>query len=221
MILSKIYYRLHKMFSKPEERGEYSAGLWQDAVREKVFSLCENNQDKILEVGCGEGLLLSKIAGDGKYSYVCGVDIWKDILMRAQDRFKAGNISNVALVQADAASLPFKDNSFNTVVCINVFFNLPSEDVFQESLKEISKVCKKGGAVIFDIRNSRNVLLYLKYKLAKYYDETVKNLPLRAYNFNKIRVSLEKYGFEIENKVEIGFPYNRFSPIFVIKAKRK
>lgn len=220
-MFTKLYYFLHKKLSKPEERGEYSAGLWQDAVREKVFSLCEDNQCKILEVGCGEGLFLSKIAAAGKYSYIYGVDIWETILMRAQDRFEAGNINNAELTQADAASLPFKDNSFDTVVCINVFFNLPAEDAFQKSLKEISRVCKKGGAVIFDIRNSQNILLYLKYKLAKYYDETVKNLPLRTYNFNKVKASLEKCGFEIESRNAIGFPHNRLSPIFVIKAKRK
>lgn len=221
MILSKIYYWLHDKFSKPDERGEYSAGGWHDAVRRKVLSFCSEGKGKILEVGCGEGLFLNKVAASGKYSYVYGVDIWKDILIRAKNRFKSGNISNAGFVQADAVSLPFKDNSFDTVVCMNVFFNLPSDDLFQQSLKEISRVCKNGGEFIFDIRNSQNLLLHVKYKLAKYYDETVKNLPLRTYNYNKVMTSLKECGFEIKNREEIGFPYNRFSPIFVIKARRE
>lgn len=221
MILSKIYCWLHKKFSRPDERGEYSAGVWQNAVREKILSFCGAKQGKILEVGCGEGLFLSKIAKNKKYSMVCGVDIWRDILIRAGVRFKADGIKSVELAQADAAMLPFKDDVFDTIVCMNVFFNLPGNEAFQRSMEEISRVCRQGGDIIFDIRNSRNPLLKIKYKFAKYYDETVKDLPLRTYSFEFAKLNLEKYGFEITDKIEIGFPYNGLAPIFVIRAKRR
>ena len=61
-MIPKVYYWLHKKFSKPDERGEYSAGVWQDAVREKVFELCTFSSGKLLEVGCGEGLFLLKFS---------------------------------------------------------------------------------------------------------------------------------------------------------------
>ena len=116
MILAKIYYWLHKIFSKPDERGEYSAGVWQDAVRRKVLSFCLSKPGKILEVGCGEGLFLSKIASEGKYSSIYGIDIWMDILIRAKDRFKKDNIDSIELTQADAARLPFGNIVFDTRV---------------------------------------------------------------------------------------------------------
>ncbi|MBU4477822.1 MAG: class I SAM-dependent methyltransferase, partial [Candidatus Omnitrophica bacterium] len=174
-MFTKIYYFLHKKLSKPEERGEYSAGLWQDAVREKVFSLCKDNQGKILEIGCGEGLFLQRIAKDEKFSNVIGLDIWRDILSRCRNRLEDAAIGTVKLVQADAGRLPFKAAALDSVVCINVFFNLASEEVVCSVLEEIARVCKKGGTVIFDIRNSLNPLLFLKYKTARFYDATVKN----------------------------------------------
>ncbi len=221
-MIRKIYYRLHRKFSKPEERGEYSAGRWQDLVRENVFNLCRLDGKKILEIGCGEGLFLSKIARTKKNVVVVGMDIWKDILIRARQRMQSeGHGRNIELIQADAVSLPFADNIFDSVVCINVFFNLPGEEHVIKSLKEISRVLKKEGNVFFDIRNSLNPLLYFKYKLARYYDETVKNLPLRTYNLRKIKLYLEESGFKIARKIEIGFPQNQIAPIIVIQAQRK
>ncbi|MFH1459652.1 MAG: class I SAM-dependent methyltransferase [Candidatus Omnitrophota bacterium] len=220
-MIKKIYYFLHKMLSKKNERGEYSAGVWQHTVREQVIALCAQSTGKLLEVGCGEGLLLSEIAKLNHNLEIHGIDIWDEILERAQERFKAGNIQGVKLQQADAAKLPYADRYFDVVICINVFFNLPSDTIFRASLKEISRVCKENAIFIFDIRNCLNPLLYFKYKLARFYDETVANLPLRTYNFSKVQKNLAENGFSILKKINIGFPRNQFSPIFVIKAKKE
>lgn len=220
-IIKKLYYFLHKLVSKPEERGEYSAGIWQEAVRDTVFGFCQSKSGNMLEVGCGEGLFLEKIAKTTNNFKVFGIDIWQDILTRAEKRFQDSNIQGITLSQADAANLPFEDRSFDVVVCINVLFNLPSEEKVQDCLKDISRVMKKGGELFFDIRNSANPLLYFKYKLARYYDETVRDLPLRTYKIKKIKEYLQNNNFEFISKMNIGFPYNGLSPIFVIKTKRK
>jgi ubiquinone/menaquinone biosynthesis C-methylase UbiE len=107
------------------------------------------------------------------------------------------------------------------VVCINVFFNLPSEQKLNESLQEISRVCKSGGKIILDIRNSMNPLLWVKYKLAKYYDETVRDLPLKTYRLKKVASFLKQHGFEIVNRRYIGFPRGVFAPVIVVEARRR
>ncbi|MFH1062921.1 MAG: class I SAM-dependent methyltransferase [Candidatus Omnitrophota bacterium] len=220
-MLDKIYSWLHRKLSKSDEQGEYSAGIWQNAVRDKVVSLSENTQGKILEVGCGEGLLLLKLAKLKPKLDIYGIDIWLDILKRAQLKLGQNAIVNAKLTQADATKLPFGGIFFDRVICINVLFNLPSEEMVQQSIKEISRVLKKDGKIILDIRNSLNPLLYLKYKFARYYDPTVKDLPLRTYSYKKIADYLELNGFEIIQKIAVGFPKNSFAPIFVIEAKRK
>lgn len=220
-MLKNFYYWLHKKLSKPVERGEYSAGFWQEAIREKVFSLCSDTQGRILEVGCGEGLFLSKIAQPRNNMVVFGVDLWWDILIKAKNRCLEQSLDNVKIIQADAQTLPFKSDFFDRVVCINVFFNLPDENVLQSSLQEIARVTKSGGRVVFDMRNSMNPFLFLKYKLAKYYDETVKDLPLRTYRFKKVTSYIARYNFKVVNKISIGFPWNRFAPIFIVEAQKK
>jgi len=216
-MLSKIYYWLHKQFSKKEERGEYSAGFWQDAVREHVLEICAQDKGRILEVGCGEGLFLNKIAKAKEDLEIVGLDIWLDILFKAKTRIKQDAVN---LIQADAVGIPFKDGVFDRVVCINVFFNLPSEDMVKAALGEVKRVMKKGSRIAFDIRNSRNPLLYFKYKFARFYDETVKDLPLRTYDLNTIFKYLEKNNFKVTRRINIGFPHNILSPIFIIEAQK-
>ena len=220
-IIQKIYYWLHARFSKPDERGEYSAGYWQDVIRGKVFELCDIKSGKLLEVGCGEGLFLAKFASSElKKLALFGIDIWEDILLKANQRFAYAGIKNVNLSQADAQELPFENEFFDRVVCVNVFFNLPTEDAVRESMREMSRVLKADGKVFFDIRNSRNFLLFVKYKLAKYYDETVKNLPLRMYKLSKIAAYTRDAGLEIVRIIPIGFPQNDYAPLFIIEARK-
>ncbi|MBU1086349.1 MAG: class I SAM-dependent methyltransferase [Candidatus Omnitrophica bacterium] len=219
-MLDKLYFWIHRKLSRPDEQGEYSAGVWQNAVRDKVMALSADAAGKVLEVGCGEGLLLLKLAGLKPKLDIYGIDIWNDILVRAQIKLDKNNIQNVKLTQADAAKLPFSDDFFDRVICINVFFNLPREEMVLQTIKEISRVVRRNAKIIVDIRNSFNPLLYLKYKFAKYYDPTVKDLPLRTYSYKKIVKYLEMNNFKVIKKIEIGFPYNNLAPIFVIQAQR-
>ena len=220
-MIKKIYYWFHKKMSRPEERGEYSSGHWQDIVREKALGLSGHDEGNILEIGCGEGLLLTKLAQNKPDLNIYGVDIWEEILQKAKKRLQENNITNVKLSHMDASSLDFEGGFFDIVVCINVFYNLPSEELLSASLGEIARVCKKGGKAIFDIRNSMNPFLWVKYKLAKYYDETVKDFPLKTHRLNKVTSLLKQHNFEIINKVYIGFPRSVFAPIVIIEARKK
>ncbi|MBI4845525.1 MAG: class I SAM-dependent methyltransferase [Candidatus Omnitrophica bacterium] len=219
-MIKKIYYWLHRRFSKPEEKGEYSAGYWQNLVRREVLERCSGISGNILEVGCGEGLFLRQLSEKNKTAKIFGLDIWADIIIKAKNRFRENNIKGIELQQADACCLPYKNECFDAVICINVFFNLESEDKVKKSLKEINRILKKSGKIFFDIRNSLNPLLYIKYKLAGYYDETVKGLPLKTYNFNKIVLLLKENNFKFVKKTNIGFPDNWLAPIFAVEAQK-
>jgi len=166
-------------------------------------------------------LFLAELALNNKDIQIYGVDNWKDILKKTDKRLKEKAIEYVKLSHADATSLPFEDSYFDVVVCINVLYNLESMDTVRKILSEIGRVCKKGGRVIFDIRNSLNPLLHLKYKLAKYYDETAKDLPLRTYRLRNIIFNLRQHNFEVVQVIPLGFPKNSLAPIFVAEARKK
>ena len=220
-MIKKFYYWFHNKFSRPEERGEYSSGYWLNIVRMNALDLCRFRRGRLLEVGCGEGLFLNKLAQQNKNLEIFGLDIWRVSILKAKDRFQENKIKKINLIQADSYNITFRDNSFDTVVCINVLYNLPSEEIFYMSLKEMTRVCKIGGRVIFEIRNRQNPFLCLKYKFAGFYDETVKKHPLRTYRLDKVILFLESMNMEIVKRINIGFPYNKFPPIFIIEAEKK
>lgn len=220
MMLEKIYYWFHRKTSKSEERGEYSSGYWQAKIRQNAVEICKRHRGRLLEVGCGEGLFLSQMINACPNLEAWGVDNWEEILSKAKTRI--GQIkSDVKLLKTDASNLPFEDAFFDTVVCINVFLSMESIEKVSHALKEMVRVCKSGGRIIFDFRNSLNPLLVVKYRLAKYYDLTIKNLPLNTYNPRDIKMILRELNLNIIQEKYLSFPIKRFAPIIMIEAAKK
>lgn len=220
-MMRKLYYRLHRV-SKFKEKDEPSGGWWHSRVRQEAANLCQKYQGRVLEVGCGEGLFLTKLALLNPQLEITGVDSNINKLLKTEERGKESKLKNIKLIYADAVDMPFDDNYFDGVVCINTFFNMQSIDMVNQALAEIARVCKKGGKIIFDFRNALNFLLRLKYKLAPYYDVTVKEqkLPLNTYSPKQIKEILKNLNFRVINKKYIGFPGNILSPIIMIEAEK-
>lgn len=213
-----LYYKLYKKTYKPDEAGEYSRGFWQAKVRKKAISLCRDVKGRFLEIGCGEGLFLVQMARDNPGLEIWGVDNDSQRIEWAGRRIKDGNFKNINLSLQDATNLSFENEYFDAVVCINVLLNLKSIEMVRQILGQMKRVCKKGGRIIFDFRNSLNPLLFFKYRFAKYYDATVKSLPLNTYKPKQIESILKDLNLNIVNKRFIGSFMGRFAPIIIIEA---
>jgi ubiquinone/menaquinone biosynthesis C-methylase UbiE len=103
---------------------------WQDAVL--PFA-----QGRVLEVGCGTGLLLQRLAARGN---AVGVDLSAGMLSKAAARLGERRTGNV--VRADAQRLPFKDGSFDSVVSTFALTAVPDLDA---ALAEMARVIREGG----------------------------------------------------------------------------
>ena len=96
---------------------------------------------KVLDVGCGTGLLFSHVAT--KAQTIVGVDISGKLLRQAKER--ARNFCNVHVVQADADHLPFRNACFSMVFAFTVLQNIPKP---LETLSEIKRIAKRGASVV-------------------------------------------------------------------------
>lgn len=221
-MLKKIYSWFHRLTSNYQERDEYSAGYWQDKIRKETLILCRNLKGRFLEVGFGEGLFLSQLAKQNPGSEIWGIDNCSKELNRAGQRIKEANLVNINLSLQDASNLSFADEYFDTVVCINMFFNLESLKSIKQALVQMKRVCKKSGKLIFEFRNSLNPLLLVKYRLARYYDATVKDLPLRCYRLKQIESMLGDLDFKNIRKIFLCyFIFKRFAPVILIEAEKR
>ncbi|MCE4607953.1 MAG: class I SAM-dependent methyltransferase [Caldisphaeraceae archaeon] len=89
---------------------------------------------KVLDVGIGTGLFEDYLKGKGINLDVIGIDTDRKMLSEAK---KKGYL----VMLANAEKLPFEDNSFDLVICIDTIHAVPNKE---EVIKEIKRVMKPG-----------------------------------------------------------------------------
>jgi len=219
-MIEKFYKWLHAATSRPEEAHKYSAGYWQDRVRKVALEMCRRESGRFLEIGCGEGLFLSQLADQNPDTEIWGVDNNPERVKDARKRFEGKNFTKIDISVQEASAISFADGYFDVVICINVLLNMESVETVRKVLAQAGRVCKRSGMIILEFRNSANPMLRIKYALARYYDDTVKDLPLRTYSMEEIESILESLSLKIIDKRYIGALSKRYAPCIVIEAEK-
>lgn len=218
-MIKKVYSWLYKATSKKDERGESFGGLIQGTIREEVLGLCRGSSGKALDIGTGSGLFVIRLASQNPGLKVWSIDTNEEYLDATAKKLAQRSIDNVHLLKQNAQEMNFDDDNFDLVICINLFLDMDMESVIRV-LKEMKRVCKPSGKIIFEFRNLKNGLFRLKYKLAKYYDPTAP-YPLYMYDPEKIYEIVRNLGLDVINKKYIGFSVKRLAPVIVVEARKK
>ena len=100
---------------------------------------------RVLDAGVGTGAMAAAFAKQlGRPFRLVGVDLSGEMLAQVRDRFARSPVQ-VDLLQADLASLPFADHSFDVVLVAHVLEHLSAPD---HVLAELYRVLKPGGVLI-------------------------------------------------------------------------
>jgi len=97
---------------------------------------------KILDLCAGTGSVALKAKKAMGKGLVVGLDFSEGMLKRAKN--KAGDIMTLSWIRADAIELPFKDKSFDIVLCAYAFYELKDRQKLQ-AMSEIKRVLVNGG----------------------------------------------------------------------------
>lgn len=114
-------------------------------VLEKIKST-----DTVLELGCGYGRVLARLAMKAKFVY--GIDTSEESLWYAQE-FLA-NFSNIELRKMNAISLDYQDQLFDVVIAIQngiSAFKVDPNKLIRESIR----VTKSGGRILISSYSER------------------------------------------------------------------
>lgn len=119
----------------------------QGIVRRYFSSLVPVDRgETVLDVCTGTGALLPYLrARIGTNGSVVGVDFSRGML--SANLRRTGESANIHLVEADAACLPFPEDSFDAVTCTHAFYELNGEGR-ERALREIARVLKPGKAFL-------------------------------------------------------------------------
>lgn len=115
----------------------------QPQIMKRRSQIVPRARGKVLELGAGSGIN-AEFYLPGKVACVTGIDPSVELLARAQPKAAVAKVP-IDLVGGIAESLPFSDNSFDTVL---ITFTLCSVQDQAQSLREARRVLKPGGQLL-------------------------------------------------------------------------
>ncbi len=120
------------------------AGYDPTLVREQVADLAGNYGGPALDVGTGACACLAVMMAQYGLS-VTAVDHASSAVRNAQERAAGNPNSNLEVRQADAAQLPFADNTYHVVTAFDALCHAADA---RSVVKEMFRVCAARGAVV-------------------------------------------------------------------------
>ena len=143
--------------------------LWGSRVgklqlRDRVLAALHwHGDERVLDVGCGHGLMLIGAAKRLRTGKAIGIDLWSQVDQARNSSEAAlrnaqieGVSHRVEVQTGDACKLPFENASFDMVLSSWALHNIERREQRAQALAEIVRVLKPGGrAVIIDIRHAR------------------------------------------------------------------
>lgn len=100
---------------------------------------------RALDIGCGNGRHTQLLAEHG--ADAVGLDVSRGLLSTAATR-QAEQSFSAALLQGDAAHLPFADDTVSTAVYVATLHHLRPESTRRRSLAELGRVLQPGGLAV-------------------------------------------------------------------------
>lgn len=196
--IARTYDHVYKVHSK----------VWEDQGRTSEFIAyfaglaASLSTGRVLEVGCGEGFLLSSL----RSSQLAAIDLSSEALRRSRRRVHF--IACVAL----AERLPFPDQAFDLVLAVGVMEHFLND---REAIKEILRVLKPEGRYVTLIHVDISTWETIRQKIREYFYPRLRPIAFAQWIVKKVTkpisqpiqrpytrqtavICLEEAGFEVK-----------------------
>jgi len=154
--------------SRPEERGGFLAtvrgGLEErltlmapsrrlrSALSEDVVAnFAGNGSLRVLDAGCGDGLLSLSLAKRHPRWKIAGLDFREDLLSAARHRAGERSLDNVSFRQADLTQ-PLPEGDFDVVMALECLTEIPQD---RRALRTMAAALRPGGLFVVQVPDQR------------------------------------------------------------------
>lgn len=151
-----------------------------------------NESDLILDIGCGGGRTLNRMAEYIRTGHLTGVDYSAtSVEMSKEMNSSLIKIGKLDVISASVESLPFCDDSFDKIITVESFYFWPNPS---ENLREVFRVLKPGGKFLLvaeiydtDVLSDKQKECIIKYNL---FNPTLSDFDflLRDAGFSDVKV---------------------------------
>lgn len=154
-----------------------------------------------LDVGCATGFPLIEMAQvHGSSSKWIGIDIWTDAIRRAEKKIAGLRLTNVTVREADAASMPFDDSSFDLITSNLGINNFDDPAVV---MRECARVARPGArlAMTTNVTGHMAEMYELLRSVAPYRIDAIDRQERHRGSLASITALLAGAGFDVKRHV--------------------
>ena len=195
--IKHYFYWLSKGEYKPQEFwNKWGKTFIDDPIQSNLYPqhkwlikvIGKEKPKTLLEVGCGFGRNIKYIVEN--YSHpleITGTDISKPMLTTAKNYLKKVPRSRFLLRKANVLDLPFKNRSFDMVLCHGVLMHVKPKEI-KKAIKELLRVSKKS-LIVVEQNDAVKPLRQKNYQKINYYTYSY---PYK-YLFRSLGGKIEEY----------------------------
>lgn len=184
--------------------------VYENGRNEAVKMISLNGEEKILEIGVGTGISLTKYP---RTVGIVGIDLSKEMLEKAKERVDKYNLKNVELRIENAEEMSFQKDEFDKVIVMYVLSVTPNPEVL---LEKALSVCKEGGELIIVNHFSKRKMLR-KFADYSFLQRVERRLGFRVYfPMEKYLQYLNRLGYSSVEVKSVNFGLSK-----VIRIKKE
>jgi ubiquinone/menaquinone biosynthesis C-methylase UbiE len=193
-------------------------------LREELEELTERWQSgKLLNVGCAHGPDFLSFSQDFE---LWGVDIALSMLKQAM-RYSIKSRLYVNLINANALSLPFPNDTFDWAISVAAYHHIKGEKEREKALMELNRVLKHKGEAFLTVWNHGQPRFWFKSKEQQIPWRLKEKTIYRYYHlfsYSELRNLLIKTGWEIimiSPEKSYTFPIQHFSRNICVLVRKQ
>lgn len=191
--LEKIWAEVPPDYYNKLNYGQKLWHEWKWLIIKHLITQNHKRPNKILEVGCSNGHLAGFIASLYPKASVVGIDVYEDAIKLARRSYP-----KIKFKIADAHRLPFRDNSFDLIVCSETIEHVLNP---KKVLYEISRVMKKDGEALVEMDSGSPMFRFIWYFWTNFGKGRVwKYAHLHPFTARELENLISANGFLIKQK---------------------